>query len=186
MCALSSSMLGVEQHTAVLFSVGGFQFVIEAELVDEIRSLEGLEPIVWTRSRVSLPKVTHALHRGRRNFFVVDAGIYFQLPQPHPARILLLRRMDVGILVEGVDRMVEFGAVYPLPQAFAGEERSWYLGLTFLQQRVVPVVNPSSFITEEELALLRDATYVRQIEAESESAQVQSVKDWGLRSGGHS
>ncbi len=185
MCALpSNSMPGTVQHTAVLFSVNGFQFVIEADLVDEIRGLEGMEKIVWTRSRVNLPKVTHVLHRGRRNFFLVDAGNYFRFEQSQAARILLLRKKDVGVLVDGVDRMVEFGAVYPLPEAFAGEERSWYLGLTFLQQRVVPVVNTASFITDDELTLLRDAAHLPQIEAASERTRVQAVKDWGLRSGG--
>jgi|SRR5579884_2021376 len=181
----SSSMLGVDRHTAVLFVVGGFQFVIEADLVEEIRSLQGVEPIHWVESHPGLAKVTHVVHRGRRKFFVVDSGRYFQLPQSHSSRVLLLRRMDVGILVDGVDRMVEFGAVYPLPEAFEGAERSWYLGLTLLQQRLVPVVNSASFVTEEELAVLRSATHSRQIEAENESTKVQLVKDWGLRSGGH-
>jgi chemotaxis signal transduction protein len=185
MCALQAgSLLGPEQHAAVLFSVSGFQFVIEASMVDEIRNMEGLEPVVWTRSVVDLPQVTHVLHRGRRRFFVVDGGVYFQLQQARPARILLLRNADIGILVDGVDRMVEFGAVYRLPRAFGGAERSWYLGVTFLQEKVVPVVNPASFIREEDLMLLREATQLRQIEASSESAKAPRVTDWGLRSGG--
>ena len=186
MCPLpAGSLLATEQHPAVLFSVGAFQFVIEANLVDEIRGLQGMEPIVWTRAVENLPQVTHVLHRGRRRFFIVDGGIYFQLTQARPARILLLRNADIGILVDGVDRMVEFGAVYRLPRAFGGAERSWYLGVTFLQEKVVPVVNPASFITKEDLMLLRETTQLRQIEATSESAKAPSVKDWGLRSGGH-
>jgi hypothetical protein len=41
-----------------------------------------------------------------------------------------------------------------LPQAFCNEERTWYRGVTALEQNVVPVVNPEGFLTPEEIALL--------------------------------
>jgi hypothetical protein len=41
-----------------------------------------------------------------------------------------------------------------LPQAFCNEERTWYRGVTALDQNVVPVVNPEGFLTSEEIALL--------------------------------
>ena len=41
-----------------------------------------------------------------------------------------------------------------LPQAFCNEERTWYRGVTALDQNVVPVVNPEGFLSSEELALL--------------------------------
>ncbi len=45
-------------------------------------------------------------------------------------------------------------AVYALPQAFHGEERQWYRGLTYLEDRVIPVIKPDGFLTPEEFARL--------------------------------
>jgi hypothetical protein len=41
--------------------------------------------------------------------------------------------------------------VLPLPHAFCGEERKWYLGLAVLDEHVVPVVNPACFLAPETL-----------------------------------
>jgi hypothetical protein len=46
-----------------------------------------------------------------------------------------------------------------LPLAYCHEERSWYRGLTALDQNVIPVVNPEGFLTADEFALL-DASLV--------------------------
>lgn len=165
-----------EVHTAILFSVGDFWFVIDAGIVEEIRGLGGLERISWPRPEAGLDKVTHTLARGSRMVFVVDGGTYFKVRDSHPSRVLLLRGIDVAILVDGVDRMVEFGAIYRLPQAFTGEEMSWYIGLTFLQKRVIPVVNPGTLVTRAEMAILRDASRHRQLPAGSPSY----VEDWRL------
>ena len=167
----ASSVPAGEVHTAILFAVGAFQFVIDAGVIDEIRGLGGLERISWPRPQAGLDKVTHVLHRGARPHFVVDGGTYFRIPDAHPSRILLLRGIEVGLLVDGVDRMVEYGSVFRLPQAFTGEECSWYLGLTFLQKRVIPVVHPGAFVTRSELAILRDASQHRQLEATSASSR---------------
>ncbi len=53
-----------------------------------------------------------------------------------------------------------------LSHAFQGEERSWYRGLTALDQAVVPVVHPEGFLSLEELTLLETA----QISADTRSA----------------
>jgi hypothetical protein len=44
-----------------------------------------------------------------------------------------------------------------LPQAFCNEERTWYRGVTALDQNVIPVVNPEGFLTSEEIALLEQS-----------------------------
>ena len=45
-----------------------------------------------------------------------------------------------------------------LPGAFCHEERTWYRGITVLDQNVIPVVNPDGFLTAEEIALLDAVT----------------------------
>jgi hypothetical protein len=44
-----------------------------------------------------------------------------------------------------------------LPASLCHEERTWYRGLTVLEQNVLPVVSPEGFLTSEELTFL-DAT----------------------------
>jgi hypothetical protein len=168
----ANSIPAAEVHTAILFFVGAFSFVIDAGVIEEIRGLGGIERISWPRPQAGLDKVTHLLHRGKRTAFIVDGGTYFRVPDAHPARILLLRGIDVGLMVDGVDRMVEYGSMFRLPQAFTGEECSWYLGLTFLQKKVIPVVHPGAFVTRAELSILRDASQHRQLEASSPSSRL--------------
>ncbi|HET7258432.1 MAG TPA: hypothetical protein VFI75_01840, partial [Candidatus Acidoferrum sp.] len=54
----------------------------------------------------------------------------------------------------GMDKMATMNRLQALPLAYCHEERSWYRGLTALDQNVIPVVNPEGFLTAEEFELL--------------------------------
>jgi hypothetical protein len=55
--------------------------------------------------------------------------------------------------------------------AFCHEERTWYRGLTALDQTVVPVVKPDGFLTPEELFLL-DASLSQEAEAKRDAERI--------------
>lgn len=152
---------GTRGEAIILFAVGGTTFAIAATAVDEIRNVEGLQPLAHsavTQSRMS--KVRHLLPRDSKNYYVVDANLHFRLFPSKPTRVLLLRRSAAAVLVDRIDRMAEITAVYALPRAFAGDERRWYRGLALLNTEantapsVVPVVNPDAFLTAAEVQLL--------------------------------
>ena len=62
-------------------------------------------------------------------------------------------------MVDGIDKMATMTRLQALPLAYCHEERTWYRGLTALDQNVIPVVNPEGFLTADEFALL-DASLV--------------------------
>jgi chemotaxis signal transduction protein len=66
----------------------------------------------------------------------------------------VLRRTRTALLIDGIEKMSTMTRLQALPQAFCNEERTWYRGVTALDQNVVPVVNPEGFLTSEEIALL--------------------------------
>jgi hypothetical protein len=70
---------------------------------------------------------------------------------------MILREFRVVVLVDGIDRMAEIPAVYPLPRAFSGKERFWYRGLTYLEDHVIPVIHPGGFLTRDEFHRLDQA-----------------------------
>jgi len=86
---------------------------------------------------------------------VVDAARHFQLPPSHPSRVLVLRNMPTGVLVDSTDRIMEISALHALPPAFTHEERGWYRGLAVVNGQVVPVVNHGAFLNRAELETLR-------------------------------
>jgi hypothetical protein len=45
-------------------------------------------------------------------------------------------------------------AVHALPKAFRGEERNWYRGLAYIEDNVIPMVNPAGFLTAAEFEKL--------------------------------
>ena len=138
----------------ILFWVSRQMFAIAAESVQEIRSTDSLGGAANEIDQQAVPKVHHVLEWGRRTCYVVNAGAHFGLPVTRPTLVLILRGMRVAVLVDRIDRMMEIPAVYPLPQAFAGEERRWYRGLTYVDDSVIPVVAPSGFLSPEEFAEL--------------------------------
>ena len=60
----------------------------------------------------------------------------------------------VALMVDGIDRMMQISAVITMPHAFSGEERKWYRGLAVMEGKVVPVINPDSFLSKGEIAVL--------------------------------
>ncbi len=140
----------------VLFSVGGACFAIAAHAVEEIRGLEGLVALGDKRGRVR--SITHTVERCAKQLFVVDAALHFGMAPAKPERLLVLRASLVAVLVGCVDRMQEITFLYSLPPAFRGNERRWYSGLVPLQDAIVPLVNPESFLGEVKRLHLASAT----------------------------
>ena len=140
----------------ILFSVGRFKFAIAAGAVNEIRGLEGLQEFTLVGISARLEKLKYTLERGGTTYFVVDAARHFQLPRSSPGRVLILRNTPTAVLVDATDRMLDIFALHALPRAFTGDERFWYRGLAVLNGEVVPVVNPSAFLSKPELELVRD------------------------------
>jgi len=145
----------------ILFTVQKNKFAIAAKAVDEIRSMEGLEP-VRKSSRPAFNKVKYALAnvvKGKPSVhFVVDAAQHFHIADNHErlyARIMVLRNSYAAVLVDNAERMTRIEAVIALPLAFHGEERKWYRGLAVINDEVMPVVEPSSFLSMEQEAILR-------------------------------
>ncbi|MFZ3382104.1 MAG: hypothetical protein WA193_20895, partial [Candidatus Acidiferrales bacterium] len=64
--------------------------------------------------------------------------------------------------------------VYALPQGFQGEERRWYRGLAYLEDRVIPVINPAGFLTAEEFGRLDSASKAAVERAEMAGAMPQA------------
>jgi len=141
-------------EAVILFWVAHQMLAIAAESVQEIRSTDGLAGAANEIEQEAVPKVRHILEWGRRTCYVVNAGAHFDLPVTRPTLVLILRRMRVAVLVDRIDRMTEIPAVYPLPQAFVGKERSWYRGLAYIDDSVIPVVEPSGFLSSEEFVAL--------------------------------
>lgn len=107
----------------ILFGVGTHRMAIWAQDVKEIRSDPGL-----TAAEVGCQCILYA-----NTLFDVEPG--------RDARLILLRGGDVGFGVDYVERMVETTAPRPLPQAFRGPERDWYLGLVSADESLIPLVN---------------------------------------------
>ena len=141
-------------EAVVLFRVANQMFAIAADAVQEIRSTDSLSGAASEFERSGLPKVRHTLQWGHRTCYVVNAGMHFGLPITRPALVLILRQMRAAVLVDRIDRMTEIAAVYPLPHAFTGKERRWYRGLAYVDDSVIPVVQPAGFLTTEEFARL--------------------------------
>ena len=145
----------------ILFTVQKNKFAIAAKAVDEIRSMEGIEP-VRKSPRSTTSKVKYALPRtikGQESVhFVVDAAQHYNIADNHErlyARIMVLRNSHAAVLVDNAERMTRIESVISLPLAFHGAERVWYRGLAVIDGEVVPVVEPSSFLNMEQEAVLR-------------------------------
>ena len=100
----------------------------------------------------------HSIERGRRTYYVVNAGAHFGLPVTRPALVLILRQFRVAVLVDRIERMAEIPACIRCLMAFTGDERRWYRGLAYLDDSVIPVVEPAGFLTPEEFQQLDRAS----------------------------
>jgi chemotaxis signal transduction protein len=144
----------------ILFSIAHQTLAIAAEAVKEIRSTDGLAGIVIEFENSPIPKVRHLIPQANRCRYVVSGCAHFRLRTTRPTLALLLRQFRAAVLVDSVERMVEISAVYPLPRAFSGEERVWYRGLAYLDEHIVPVVQPGGFLRSEQFDEL-DAAVAR-------------------------
>ena len=115
-----------------------------------------------------MAKVKHLVHRGNRSYFVVNGCAHFGLKATRPTLVLILRDSPAAVLVDKIERMADIAAPNALPLAFEGEERRWYLGLSYTDDLIVPVVNPAGFLTRQELRALEGALQAAHAEAHGE------------------
>ena len=144
------------RETVVLFFVGNCRFAIAADAVEEICGVERLTPLAegCGRSRA----IRHTFERRGKRLLAVDAHVHFRMREASPQHILILRGVDVGVLIGGIDRMHEIQVVRPLPHGLSGEERKWYRGVTFIGREITPLVEPASFLPYQKTS--RDAVSV--------------------------
>ena len=103
-------------------------------------------------------------------YYVVNAGLHFGLPVTRPTLVLILRQFRAALLVDRIDRMAEIPGVYPLPLAFSGQERRWYRGLAYLDDSVIPVIEPTGFLSPQEFQRLDRASKAAAQQRESDAA----------------
>jgi len=135
----------------ILFFVEKQMFAIAADDVQEIRSTDSLAGGANEIGHAEIAKVRHTILRNRRTYYVVNAALHFGLPATRPSLVLILRQRRVAVLVDRIERMAEIAVVHSLPRAFTGMERGWYRGLAYVNDHIVPVVDPSGFLTSEDL-----------------------------------
>jgi chemotaxis signal transduction protein len=137
-------------ETAILFTISRQLFAIAADSVQEIRSTDSIAGAASEFDCPEVPKVSHTFERARRQYYVVNGCAHFGLRVARPTLVLILRQLRVAVLVDRIDRMTQLPGIYELPLAFSGNERRWYRGLTYLDDRVIPVVNPRGFLMADE------------------------------------
>jgi chemotaxis signal transduction protein len=153
-------------EAVILFCIGTQTFAIAADAVQEIRSTDSLATAAVEMELAEVPKVRHLVERSHRTYYVVSGCAHFGLRVTRPTLVLILRQIRTAVLVDSIERMADVASVHALPQAFQGEERHWYRGLIYLEDRVIPVIRPEGFLTPEEFARLDRAA--KSIEARDE------------------
>jgi len=154
----------------ILFSVAHQTFAISADSVQEIRSTDSLAGAANEIEQPLLAKVRHTIERAHRKYYVINACTHFNLPVTRPTLVLILRQLRVAVLVDKIERMAEINAVHALPRAFIGEERRWYRGLAYVEDHVIPVIEPAGFLTREEFQALDRITRASVSHREMEGA----------------
>ncbi|HYL67721.1 MAG TPA: chemotaxis protein CheW [Candidatus Limnocylindria bacterium] len=154
----------------ILFSVAHQTFAISADSVQEIRSTDSMAGAANEIEQPLLAKVRHTIERAHRKYFVVNACTHFNLPITRPTLVLILRQLRVAVLVDKIERMAEINAVHALPRAFIGEERRWYRGLAYVEDHVIPVIEPAGFLTRKEFLALDRVTKAAESQREMEGA----------------
>lgn len=141
----------------ILFRVSGQTFAISSASVQEVRAVDNIAGMAQDLPDSTIRKVRHSIRRGDRTLYIVNSAIHFGL-QPQPAALVFfLRRTRTALLVDGIEKMTTMSRLQALSLAFQGDERSWYRGLTSIDQTVIPVVQPEGFLSLEELTLLESA-----------------------------
>jgi chemotaxis signal transduction protein len=146
--------LPVRAEQIILFRASSQVFAISSGSVQEVRSVDSLSGAAVEISEPSIAKVRHAIRRGDRNLYVINTALHFGLRPTPAALIFLLRKSRSALLIDGIEKMTTMTRLQSLPAAFCHEERVWYRGVTVLDQNVIPVVNPTGFLTESELSIL--------------------------------
>jgi len=157
-------------EAVILFCIANQTFAIAADAVQEIRSTDSLGGTAIEIEQAEVPKVRHLVERARRTYYVVSGCAHFGLRVTRPTLVLILRQIRAAVLVDSIERMADVATIHPLPRGFQGEERKWYRGLTYLDDRVIPVINPGGFLTVEEFARLDQAAAVSIATQQLESA----------------
>ncbi len=160
----------VRTEQIILFRSSDQIFAISSSSVQEVRSVDSLAGAAVEINEAGLGKVRHAVRRGDRNLYVVNAAIHFGLRPTPAALIFLIRKSRVALLVDGIEKMTTMTRLQALPGAFCHEERVWYRGLTVLDQSVIPVVSPTGFLTAEEISLLDAVTAPQTVPQSMDSA----------------
>jgi chemotaxis signal transduction protein len=159
---------GKSSEQAILFSAGHRTFAIAAEAVQEIRSTDSLGGSAIELGQSDVPKVKHLVERAGRNYFIVNACAHFGLRVTRPTLVLILRKIRAAVLVDAIEKMEEIGAVHALPKAFRGAERNWYRGLAYVEDSVIPMINPAGFLTAAEFETLDAAAKAVEFEGVTE------------------
>ena len=157
-------------EAVILFCIANQTFAIAADAVQEIRSTDSLGGTAIEIEQAEVPKVRHLVERARRTYYVVSGCAHFGLRVTRPTLVLILRQIRAAVLVDSIERMADVNTIHPLPRGFQGQERKWYRGLTYLEDRVIPVINPGGFLTVEEFARLDQAAAVSIATQQLESA----------------
>lgn len=119
-------------HAVIVFWVGPYRMGIEAGALKEIR--QGV--------RQTATEAGGAIILSSHTIFGVATG--------QEDRLLVVRPGRVALRVDRVDRMIETGAILPLPRAFLGAEREWYRGLILDGEIIFPILNPEMLSREGE------------------------------------
>jgi chemotaxis signal transduction protein len=143
------------REDVIVFAVGGFKLAIAAGAVKEIRGMDDLHPFTLGGISAQIGKLKYTLERNGTTYFVVDAAEHFQLAPSRASRVMVLRNVPTGVLVDSTDRIMEIASLHALPPAFTHDERGWYRGLAIVNGMVVPVVNHHAFLNRAELEILR-------------------------------
>jgi chemotaxis signal transduction protein len=141
----------------ILFRISGQLFAISSSSVQEVRGVDHIASMARDLPESHLTKVRHSIRRGDRTLYIVNGATHFGLPACPSSLVFFLRRTRTALLVDGIEKMTTMSHLQALSQAFQGEERNWYRGLTALDQAVVPVVHSEGFLSLEELTLLESA-----------------------------
>jgi chemotaxis signal transduction protein len=157
-------------EAVILFCIANQTFAIAADAVQEIRSTDSLGGTAIEIEQAEVPKVRHLVERARRTYSVVSGCAHFGLRVTRPTLVLILRQIRAAVLVDSIERMADVATIHPLPRGFQGDERKWYRGLTYLEDRVIPVINPGGFLTVEEFSRLDQAAAVSIATQQLESA----------------
>jgi chemotaxis signal transduction protein len=157
-------------EAVILFCIGTQTFAIAADAVQEIRSTDSLATAAIEMELAEVPKVRHLVERSHRTYYVVSGCDHFGLRVTRPTLVLILRQIRTAVLVDSIERMADVASVHALPQAFQGEERHWYRGLIYLEDRVIPVIKPDGFLKPEEFARLDRAAKAIESRHELEGA----------------